>query len=204
MEHTCSNHRQILSAPRSPFFLLRHSRHLHRARMNLRLRSKGCQAGQWSRHRSGQSATHTSKKDFQPWALRCIVAANGVDPCQMYQLLQDAQGSPIAEFTMFRLPEGADAAAGATIVVPLETALELGLTIQVDDQPAKRYPFSYCNPVGCYARVGLTNEEVESYKNGAETNLSIVPIAAPDKRVQISASLAGFTAAFEASSVINP
>lgn len=144
------------------------------------------------------------KETFSSWALRCIVAANGEDPCQMYQLLEDAQGTPIAEFSLFRLPEGAEAAAGATIVVPLETALEAGLTVQVDDKPAKRYPFAFCNTIGCYARVALTPEEVENFKTGAEAIMSIVPVAAPDQRVRVRASLSGFTAAFGEASVVNP
>lgn len=141
--------------------------------------------------------------EFNDWSLRCIKVAEGEDPCQMYQLLADEGGSPIIEFTMFRLPENSEAAAGATIVVPLETALSTGLNIKVDDLPARSYPFSFCNPVGCYARIGLTAEEVENYKAGAEAQLTIVPIAAPDRRVQARLSLSGFTAAFNASSVLD-
>lgn len=141
---------------------------------------------------------------FEDWALRCIVTESGEDPCQMYQLLADSEGAPIAEFSMFRLPEGNDAAAGATIIVPLETALEAGLTIRVDDSSAKRYPFAFCNSIGCYARVGFTAEEVEFFKRGSEASMSIIPIAAPDQRVVVTASLSGFTAAFEASTEVNP
>lgn len=143
------------------------------------------------------------KEQFGDWSLRCIVVAEGDDPCQMYQLLADQNNSPIAEFTMFKLSESNPAAAGATIVVPLETALQEQLSIQVDDQTAKRYPFAFCNTVGCYARIGLTNEDVESYKRGSEAVLSIIPMAAPDQRVNVSMSLTGFTAALEQVSVIN-
>ena len=144
------------------------------------------------------------KENFQDWQLQCVTTESGDDPCQMYQLLKDAQGAPIAEFSIFRLPEGAEATAGATIVVPLETSLERGLTMRVDDGTTKRYPFAFCNTVGCYARVGLTAEDVEMFKGGAEASMFIVPIAAPDRTVNVTASLSGFTAAFEASSVINP
>jgi len=140
---------------------------------------------------------------FDDWRLRCIATADGNDPCQMYQLLSDSAGSAIAEFTMFRLPEGAQAAAGATIVAPLETALEQGLTIKVDDAPARRYPFAFCNTVGCYARIGLTAEDVDAYRRGAQASIRIVPIAAPDQTVEVGLSLTGFTAAFDASSVID-
>ena len=143
------------------------------------------------------------RETFQDWSLRCVVVADADDLCQMYQLLSDANGSPVAEFTMFRLPEGGQAAAGATIVVPLETALAEQLAIKVDDETGRKYPYAYCNTIGCYARIGLTAEDVETYKRGAEAVLSIVPIAAPDQRVNVTLSLKGFTAAFEASSFLN-
>ena len=143
------------------------------------------------------------KEQFDDWALRCIVQPDADDPCQMYQLLSDQTNSPIAEFTMFRLPEGGQAAAGATIIVPLETSLQDQLSIQVDSQPAKRYPFAFCNTVGCFARIGLTTEDVNAYKRGAEATLSIVPIAAPDQVVAVKMSLGGFTAAFEQVSVLD-
>jgi invasion protein IalB len=143
------------------------------------------------------------KGTFDDWSLRCIVTEDGNDPCQMYQLLSDGAGSPIAEFTMFRLPEGAQASAGATIVAPLETSLEQGLTIKVDDAPARRYPFAFCNTVGCYARIGLTDEDVDAYRRGSQAIVRIVPIAAPDQNVNVGLSLKGFTAAFDAASVID-
>ncbi|AVL51674.1 invasion associated locus B family protein [Roseobacter denitrificans] len=142
------------------------------------------------------------KETFQDWSLRCVVVADADDLCQMYQLLSDSNGSPVAEFTAFRLPEGGQAAAGATIVVPLETALVEQLAIKVDDAAGRKYPYAYCNTIGCYARIGLTQADVEAYKRGAEAVLSIVPIAAPDQRVNVTLSLKGFTAAFEASSYL--
>lgn len=139
--------------------------------------------------------------EFGDWSMRCITAASGEDPCQMYQLLTDEAGSPIIEFTMFRLPEDVEAAAGATIVVPLETALAEGLNIKVDDLPAKKYPFSFCNQIGCFARIGLTAEDVDTYKSGGTAQLTIVPMVAPNQRVQVQLSLDGFTAAFNTASV---
>jgi len=141
-------------------------------------------------------------EEFRDWSLRCITTEDGNDPCQMYQLLTDDQGSPIIEFTMFRLPPNGEAAAGATVVVPLETALQQGMRVQVDDLPAQNYPFSFCNPVGCYARIGLTEDDVQNYKDGGVATITIVPIAAPNQRVRAELSLSGFTAAFDASSVL--
>lgn len=136
------------------------------------------------------------------WTMRCVKAAEGEDPCQMYQLMSDDQQVPIAEFSLFRLPENGQAKAGATIIVPLETSLAQQLTIQVDSNPAKRYPFSFCNTIGCYARIGLTQEDVDSFKRGAKATISIVPMVAPDQRVTVNLSLNGFTASFDSASII--
>ncbi len=50
------------------------------------------------------------------------------------------------------------------------------------------------------ARIGLTEPEVEALKRGVTATLEIVPAQAPDQTVSIEASLAGFTAAYEAAS----
>jgi invasion protein IalB len=131
------------------------------------------------------------------WDIRCVKTEDGNDPCQMYQLMSDGEGTPVAEISIFRLPPGGRAEAGATIIVPLETSLPQQLTIQVDATTARRYPFAFCNPIGCYSRVGLVGEEVAAFKRGNAATLSIVPALAPDQKVELIMSLNGFTAAFD-------
>ena len=58
------------------------------------------------------------------WELVCMRAEEGEDPCQMYQLLRDADGNATAEITLFPLPEGQEAVAGATVLTPLETLFD--------------------------------------------------------------------------------
>lgn len=137
------------------------------------------------------------------WEMRCIRVAEGEEePCQMYQLLDDGQGAPVAEVSLFRLPEGGRAVAGATVIVPLETALPQQMTIAIDGGQARRYPYAFCNPVGCYVRLGLTQEDVDAFKRGAEAVMTIVPALAPDQKVELTMSLSGFTASFDKASVI--
>ncbi|MEM9578784.1 MAG: invasion associated locus B family protein [Pseudomonadota bacterium] len=138
------------------------------------------------------------------WSIRCVVVADAEDRCQLYQLLSDDNAQPIAEFTLLKLPEGGQARGASTIIVPLETSLQNQLSIQVDQQPGKRYPFAFCNTVGCYARIGLTQEDIDAYKRGSAAVLSIVPMAAPDVRVSVPLSLNGFTAAFEQLEINDP
>ncbi|QFT60013.1 Invasion associated locus B (IalB) protein [Sulfitobacter sp. THAF37] len=143
-----------------------------------------------------------TKEVIGAWEMRCIQDAEGNEPCQMYQLLDDGQGAPVAEFSLFRLPDGGKAAAGATIVVPLETALPQQLTISVDGGQARRYPYAFCNPVGCYVRLGLTPEDINVFKRGKEAVITIIPALAPDQQVKLSLSLDGFTASYDKVSTV--
>jgi invasion protein IalB len=138
-----------------------------------------------------------TRETFGDWSLRCLNAAEGPDPCQLYQLLFDADGNSVAEMTMFPLPEGSRAAAGATIVAPLETLLTEQVVISVDGGTAKTYPFTFCNQAGCVARVGFTAEDIAAFKAGTEAMLRIVPAVAPDQVVELTISLVGFTAGYD-------
>jgi invasion protein IalB len=137
------------------------------------------------------------KAEYGDWDLRCVRTETGVDPCQLYQLLNDADGNSVAEISMFPLPEGSRAAAGATIVAPLETLLTEQVVITVDGGTAKTYPFTFCNAGGCVARVGFTTEDIAAFKNGSSATLRIVPAVAPDQVVELTISLTGFTAGFD-------
>lgn len=131
------------------------------------------------------------------WEVRCIKTQDGFDPCQVYQLLKDENDNAVAEFSMVALPAKSEAAAGATIITPLETLLTGQLTMTVDGGKAKRYPFTWCSQVGCFARIGFTDAEVSQLKRGAKATISIVPMVAPDKKVNLNVSLSGFTAGYE-------
>lgn len=144
-----------------------------------------------------------TRKEIGDWELRCLRTDDAEnDPCQMYQLLVDGDDVPVAEVSLFRLPQGGQAEAGATVIVPLETALPNQLTIRIDGGAAKRYPYAFCNQLGCYARIGLTQEDVAAFKRGREATLTIVPALAPDQIVELTLSLTGFTASYDETSVI--
>ena len=131
------------------------------------------------------------------WEIRCVRAEEGQpEPCQMYQLLRDQNGGPVAEFNIFDLPDEGQVVAGATIVTPLDTLLQPGIRLRVDDGPWSEYPFAFCQPVGCFARLGLTETNVADLRAGGDATVALVPLPAPDQLVQLSASLTGFTAAF--------
>jgi len=143
------------------------------------------------------------KETFGDWTVRCVRAEEGPEPCQINQTLVSAEDLPVAEISLYPLPEGQPAAAGATIITPLLTLLTEQITIKVDNGTAKKYGFSWCESNGCYARVGFTAEDISAFKRGANATISIVPVAAPDQRVTVQISLTGFTAGYDSLSAAN-
>jgi len=147
---------------------------------------------------NGPGTTYV-KDRFESWELRCVRVEEGqTEPCNLFQLLKDDKGVAIAEMNIIALPKGQQAAAGATVVTPLETLLTKQLTIAVDGGAKKRYPFTWCGNVGCYSRIGFTNGDIASFKRGVKATLTIVPVFAPDESISVNLSLAGFTAGYKA------
>ena len=138
-------------------------------------------------------------QEFTDWQMRCVRAPEGrEDPCQMYQLLRDQEDNAVAEITLTNVKDGGQVAAAATIITPLETALQEGLRLRIDSGREKVYPFQWCSAIGCFARLGLTADEVAGFKRGSAAKITIVPIAAPDATVVLDVSLSGFTAGYDA------
>jgi invasion protein IalB len=144
---------------------------------------------------------------FNDWELRCITAAEEGQPerCEMFQLLLDEQDNPVAVFRMsVPLVETEDVVAAAIIVTPLETLLTPGIRVRIDDSEPVGIPFTLCEETGCLARIPLSQENVEAFKAGGDTLLDIFALARSDLGeiggvpVALSASLRGFTAAYDA------
>ena len=138
----------------------------------------------------------TVRETHGDWQIRCSAARPG--DCYMVQLGYDVAGNPMAEFSLVRFGDGRQAAAGATIIVPLGTALPEGLALSVDGGEVRHYIFDVCTPAGCAANVALPEAQVTALKRGARVTIAFVPISSPDKTVSVSVSLNGFTKAYEA------
>jgi len=143
------------------------------------------------------------KETHGDWSVRCFPNKEQEDLCQMYQLLTESEGNPVAEFTLYKLANAGNIQAGATVAVPLGTLLTEEMKLSVDDGKAKSYAYSFCTMGGCFSRIGLTAAEVDAMKKGAEAQIEIIPAQAPDQTVRIGVSLSGFTAAYDAASTLS-
>ncbi|HID36165.1 MAG TPA: invasion associated locus B family protein, partial [Ghiorsea sp.] len=103
----------------------------------------------------------------------------------------------VAEVNIQRLPDGGKAAAGVDFASPLGSLLTAQVVMRVDSGKAKRYPYTWCDQYGCFARFGLTHAEIKNMQKGAKSKITIVAVADPKKPITLTMSLKGFTAAWK-------
>ena len=137
---------------------------------------------------------------FGDWTLRCVKNDKIPEMCQLFQLMKDASGAPVAEFNLNTLSKTGPVLVGANVITPLETLLPAQLTIRVGKNDAKRYPFAFCVKIGCVARIGLTAEDLNFYRKENVAAVTMVPAATPNQPQTVLLSLKGFTAGHAAMS----
>ncbi|WP_319823698.1 invasion associated locus B family protein [Thalassovita sp.] len=142
------------------------------------------------------------REESGEWKLECLRTGEEKEPCQLFQAAFDDQGNQLSNMRLFKLPSGEQAEAGAVVAVPLEVLLPAQMILTIDEGKSKRYPYSVCDPLGCYARIGFTAEEVAEFKKGSKAVFEVVPFVAPNERMKITFSLKGFTAGYDKIDVI--
>ena len=142
------------------------------------------------------------KERFENWSLKCIKPVNSIERCEANQIIFNQKQQPVAEISIIKLPKGQVAAAAATIIVPLETILSEGLVLAIQELEPKKYQFKFCNSLGCYSQIGLTDDEVEALKRKEKASIFLKHISSGDQQIVIPMSLDGFTKTF--SNVVQP
>jgi invasion protein IalB len=142
---------------------------------------------------------------FRDWQVRCIRAEveNTPDRCEMFQMLEEQDGNPVAEFRIAASLGRVDGeAATATFLTPLDTLLNRGLQIGIDDEDPAIVPYAFCRQVGCFVQLSLTEDDIARFRNGADAQIVIFAWLRDElgqmggAPVPLLASLRGFTAAF--------
>ncbi|PLS20696.1 invasion associated locus B family protein [Neptunicoccus cionae] len=139
------------------------------------------------------------REEHGEWQVRCIKAVEGEEEeCRLFNLLKDEDGNTIAQLDMQALPKGGKAVAGVDLATPLGSLLTAQVVMKVDSAKAKRYPYTWCDNLGCYARFGMTAAEINALKAGNKAVVTIASVTAPDQPLGLDLSLSGFTAAWNA------
>ena len=136
------------------------------------------------------------KERFENWSLKCIKPMNSIERCEANQIIFNQKQQPVAEISIIKLPKGQVAAAAATIIVPLKTILSEGLVLAIQELEPKKYQFKFCNSLGCYSQIGLTDDEVEALKRKEKASIFLKHISSGDQQIVIPMSLDGFTKTF--------
>ena len=142
------------------------------------------------------------KERFENWTLKCIKPVNSIERCEANQIIFNQKQQPVAEISIIKLPKGQVAAAAATIIVPLETILSEGLVLAIQELEPKKYQFKFCNSLGCYSQIGLTDDEIEALQRKGKASIFLKHISSGDQQIVIPMSLDGFTKIF--SNLIQP
>jgi len=139
--------------------------------------------------------------EHEDWALQCIRVPEGEEqPCYIAQVVADTTGNPTAAVNIFTLPDDPNnpAKAAAEFVTPLGTLLTANLVLAIDVTSPKVYPYRWCDQRGCFAQIGLTNEELDMMRAGERAMMTIVSVENPQAPILLPISLKGFTAAYDA------
>ena len=136
------------------------------------------------------------KERFENWSLKCIKTVNSIERCEANQIIFNQKQQPVAEISIIKLPKGQVAAAAATIIVPLETILSEGLVLAIQELEPKKYQFKFCNSLGCYSQIGLTEDEVEALKRKEKASIFLKHISSGNQQIVLPMSLDGFTKTF--------
>ena len=136
------------------------------------------------------------KERFENWSLKYIKTMNSIERCEANQIIFNQKQQPVEEISIIKLPKGQVAAAAATIIVPLETILSEGLVLAIQELEPKKYQFKFCNSLGCYSQIGLTDDEVEALKRKEKASIFLKHISSGDQQIVIPMSLDGFTKTF--------
>lgn len=129
---------------------------------------------------------------FKDWKVSCDTLPEKDEKiCHIQQLVTEGEGkNPIMMVAAGYLP-GLEQPT-FIVTLPLGVLLPPGLSLQVDNNEAIRFPFEVCDPVGCRAGFDLKDEFLSQLKSGKEAKLTFANMQR--KTISLPVSLSGFTA----------
>jgi invasion protein IalB len=145
---------------------------------------------------SVQAAQPRSGDSFKDWSVQCETPPGGSrETCYIYQnlLLKNGQ-QRLLHIAVGYLAKSGKAA--TFITLPLGVSLPGGVSLSVDDGPARRFRYERCEANGCLAPLMLNDGLIRSFKAGREVRVTFFD--GNRREVSVPVSLLGFTAGFNA------
>ena len=140
-----------------------------------------------------------TQKNFQDWTLVCQKPEKAdKDVCVLGQTLVSKDKESDKERPLMRVETVITntGESGMIFALPLGFFLPQGLSLQVDEGEAKRFPVEVCVPDGCRAALATNDDLLKALRSGSQAKLTFY--ANPQKPVTFPVSLKGFSAGYKA------
>lgn len=132
-------------------------------------------------------ARRAAEITFRDWRLACLG-----DDCAIRTVLKGADGSAVLALEARRAGEGGELA----VATPLPLFLPDGLALALGDAPPREAPWRTCDRDGCSALLPVDGDLLAALKRERTADVGLTLVEGV--RVRLSASLLGFTAAWQA------
>jgi invasion protein IalB len=133
-------------------------------------------------------------KNFGDWTVRCYPAASAM-PCEMIELLVNKKSGRrvLGVLIIYNQAQNQNL---VQIAMPLGVMLQNGAVLSSDTYTSAVLRFRLCDVQGCYTLAPLDDNAVKALGRATKAEMKIV--SADGKKVNLSFSLNGFTAAHNA------
>lgn len=146
----------------------------------------------------GTSPVLYETDNYSAWKFLCTEPNQADGKCHLYQQITDDKDVPVTTVRVFPVRDIEGIAALATFHTPLETYLKADLKLGAGEEEPDQYPFSWCDKLGCYAQVQLSDDMIYTMKNSDRLTISIESVKAPGYPIVLELSLTDFGRAFSA------
>ncbi|MEO8301220.1 MAG: invasion associated locus B family protein [Rhizomicrobium sp.] len=134
-------------------------------------------------------------KTVGDWMVRCFPVENP-NPCDMFQERVDQQSRQrVLTFSLAFVPSMNRHI--LQITVPLDIAIQKGVTIQAGGYTSPVMKYRMCNREGCFVQLAPDNAVIESLARATVPNAGINIIANSGKSFSLPLSLKGFAGAHD-------
>jgi invasion protein IalB len=133
-------------------------------------------------------------KTVEDWTIRCFAVKNG-HPCDMFQEMANKETRQRILSVSLAYDPSVDRHL-LQVTVPLDVALQKGVTIQTDNYTSPTLKYRMCNREGCFVQMVAENAMIESLaKSGPAAKINIA--GDNGKTYGLQFSLKGFSAAHD-------
>lgn len=134
-------------------------------------------------------------KTVGDWMVRCFPVAN-TNPCDMFQERVDQQSRQrVVTFSLAFVPSLNRHILQVT--VPLDVAIQKGVTIQVGDYKSPQMKYRMCNREGCFVQTAPDNAVIDAMVRASVPNAMVNIVADSGKPYPLPVSLKGFASAHD-------